>query len=57
MTLTEEQFLRKTPDYAKILKMAENLELRSTYKDLQKRCSTSIKADEKAGEWEQGELF
>ncbi|MBR2426456.1 MAG: hypothetical protein IKB16_06925 [Lentisphaeria bacterium] len=57
MTLTEEQFLRKAPDYAKILKTAENLELRSTYKDLQKRCSTSIKADEKAGEWEQGELF
>lgn len=57
MVLTESQFERKTPDYHKILSTAQALELRSMYKDLEKRAaevSPVVKNEEK---WEQGELF
>lgn len=57
MELTEKQFERKTPDYNKILSTARTLELRSMYKELEKRGALQAPEEEKAEKWEQGELF
>ena len=57
MHLEESHFIRTEPDYEKILELARTLELRSTYRDLEKRCALTVSAAKNVSEWEQGELF